>query len=566
MKHKQLLIAALPAAVTAAVILMNVFGENKADAMYAKAYQAAQTGDYSAAVGVLNDLQNTAPDYVPQYELAAQIYMDMGDADSARDWLQAGIETTGSKRLIQAANSFGVRNTPESILEGWNSAFGLQEEETLVQETETGLDVNFIVRYQGSSMKEPVQLQASSNEMTWTSSDPEIAQVDEYGLVTCDTSHTGEAEITGTMPNGEVTRCWVYVLDPEIYSGSPDEWTLGFEQYYFFPEGNLSIEPDSPVWASGEVSAQDILPRMAVGGEALSGGGAQGGTAESPQAVLSDLVDQNGNPLQPGGQPVVTPTPQPGQGGLKIDLGWKSIYFSGEYRIPDTLRYNGRSYAVTAADMAGAYSQEMDILSVPAGITDLGFGTQNPLSGHTGLEQILVDQGNPSYRSIDGILFSADGKTLLAYPASAPREEYTVPEGVTELGVGAFQSAKNLKSLTIPATVTKIDPSTCNFMTALETMTVNASLNDLLELDYLPQLKEMVLNGPVDRLYIRDCPNLERVVINGECSVIDLEYYQDDPTTPKIELNAPVENLNANYPVEVINPENAGRISEEALG
>ncbi len=52
-------------------------------------------------------------------------------------------------------------------------------------------------------------------------------------------------------------------------------------------------------------------------------------------------------------------------------------------------------------------------------------------------------------RMIDGVLFSADGKTLLAYPRGKTGE-YVVPDGVEKIAERAFYECKALQAITLP--------------------------------------------------------------------------------------------------------------------
>lgn len=54
---------------------------------------------------------------------------------------------------------------------------------------------------------------------------------------------------------------------------------------------------------------------------------------------------------------------------------------------------------------------------------------------------------------IGGVTFSADGKTLLEYPADCPAESYTVPDGVEVIGEAAFCGAEYLRRVTLPDSV-----------------------------------------------------------------------------------------------------------------
>lgn len=69
------------------------------------------------------------------------------------------------------------------------------------------------------------------------------------------------------------------------------------------------------------------------------------------------------------------------------------------------------------------------------------------------LDSIEVPGDHPTFRSIDGVLFSRDGKTLLRYPGlQADRADYVIPEGVEQVAPGAFEDSI-LDSLTIPGSL-----------------------------------------------------------------------------------------------------------------
>ena len=62
-------------------------------------------------------------------------------------------------------------------------------------------------------------------------------------------------------------------------------------------------------------------------------------------------------------------------------------------------------------------------------------------SGKYRMQNIIVDEDNQDYRSIDGVLFTKDGRTLLAFPC-ARTGTYIIPEETKEIGKGAFQRAE----------------------------------------------------------------------------------------------------------------------------
>lgn len=63
---------------------------------------------------------------------------------------------------------------------------------------------------------------------------------------------------------------------------------------------------------------------------------------------------------------------------------------------------------------------------------------------------------NLHYKSIDGVLYSGDGKSLLAYP-NAHGDTYEVPEGVTTIKKFAFKSCDSITTLILPSTIELIE-------------------------------------------------------------------------------------------------------------
>ena len=60
-----------------------------------------------------------------------------------------------------------------------------------------------------------------------------------------------------------------------------------------------------------------------------------------------------------------------------------------------------------------------------------------------------VPEDHPLYQAIDGVLFSKDGKTLLAYPNGRQDEHYDVPAGVEHIIRNAF-GTDYLKTISLP--------------------------------------------------------------------------------------------------------------------
>ena len=84
------------------------------------------------------------------------------------------------------------------------------------------------------------------------------------------------------------------------------------------------------------------------------------------------------------------------------------------------------------------------------GIGDAAFGDMPDC------QEILVSDKNPYYKSVDGVLYTKDGKVLLAYPAGKKDKVFRVPDGVTYIASGAFMKADHLTKVILPKSVDQI--------------------------------------------------------------------------------------------------------------
>ncbi len=91
-------------------------------------------------------------------------------------------------------------------------------------------------------------------------------------------------------------------------------------------------------------------------------------------------------------------------------------------------------------------------LSIAKSVTEIGTWSIDV----SDINEFQVESGNPSFKLIDGVLFSADGTTLIAYPCG--KEEvaaYTVPDGTKTISNGAFIGCK-IKELTFSDSVINV--------------------------------------------------------------------------------------------------------------
>ena len=114
-------------------------------------------------------------------------------------------------------------------------------------------------------------------------------------------------------------------------------------------------------------------------------------------------------------------------------------------------------YTVTAiADNAFENNQEIIRLTLPNSVATLGSGA---LSGCIRLTDIVLENNNPYFAFKDGVLFGKEGEDLtklIFYTAKNTATSYMIPDGITEVAVGAFYGNGYLKNVTIGKDVTVV--------------------------------------------------------------------------------------------------------------
>ncbi len=109
-------------------------------------------------------------------------------------------------------------------------------------------------------------------------------------------------------------------------------------------------------------------------------------------------------------------------------------------------------------------------LQLPASLASFDIS----MLGCENLQDLTVSEQNDLFTSIDGVLFSKDGATLLYYLPTRSDASYAIPEGTTEIAAQAFAGNGYLTSVTIPASVSYINTNAFNNCTQLSTVTFPA--------------------------------------------------------------------------------------------
>lgn len=206
----------------------------------------------------------------------------------------------------------------------------------------------------------------------------------------------------------------------------------------------------------------------------------QGSTFESNSRVIGDAAFRMCTELET----LLLP------GGL-VEIGESAFSKCGkikEISLPDTLKIIDSN--------AFAQCDTLTSVAIPASVTAI---RTNAFVSCMGLTSFSVSSESKNYKAIDGVLFSADGKTLIQYPVAKSNTVYIVPEGTQTVGDAAFSPSKKLTDIILPDSVKTIRPYAFHRCEVLSNINIPDGVTEIgsMALAYCPALEIIVLPDSV---------------------------------------------------------------------
>ena len=172
-------------------------------------------------------------------------------------------------------------------------------------------------------------------------------------------------------------------------------------------------------------------------------------------------------------------------------------------------------------------------MTIGNGVTSIGY---NAFSRCSGLTEISVGAANPLYKSVNGLLLTKDGKTLIR----GINGDVSIPDSVTNIGDGAFSNCSGLTNVTIPSSVTNIESSAFYNCSGLTSVTIPDSVTSIKSSAFsgcsgltsvkfdgnAPTMRGKVFNGVASSCcaYVRQSSSGWGVTIPGTWNDIAIEY------------------------------------------
>ena len=200
-------------------------------------------------------------------------------------------------------------------------------------------------------------------------------------------------------------------------------------------------------------------------------------------------------------------------------LVWVTADVTETFVIPATVRSMSRLAFSSCKKLTTIHIQTNG--KNPQESFNIGTLFNDNFSQCTSLRGIWVDADHPYYLSTDGVLFTRDGKRLLAVPPAFNQKNYVVPYNVQEIGGFSFSGCYKIETVTIPDGIATIELFAFMNCPSIKEITVGHGLTEIGEkaFYYCEALEKVTLPSTLvymDAWAMEGCSNLTELVLPKE--------------------------------------------------
>lgn len=208
---------------------------------------------------------------------------------------------------------------------------------------------------------------------------------------------------------------------------------------------------------------------------------------------------------------------------------------------------------------AFCYAENLITVSLPSTLTYIsGWAFYDNFT----LEEINVADANTAYKSNDGILFTEDEKTLVAYPMNKACEEYTIPASVTTIGEMAFVDCVAVDKVIVLDTVTTLADFAFGYSQIKEVEIGNGVMEIPYRCFQYSYVEKVVISDSVETISERafsTANHLNTLIIGSGIKTINEKSFNKTESLEIIHYNG----TQADWDAISINEENADLNSKE---
>ena len=168
---------------------------------------------------------------------------------------------------------------------------------------------------------------------------------------------------------------------------------------------------------------------------------------------------------------------------------------------------------------------EITSVEIPASVTSIASGDNAAFMYCTNLTAITVDPLNPTYSSLEGVLFDKQRTRLIECPAGK-HGSFTIPNSVTNMVFAAFLYCARLTNVVIGDGLLSIAPFAFQFCSSLNSITIGSNVRHIESgaFNSCTSLTNIIIGGRVETIGVgvfRGCPNLTSVTIGPSVSSLE---------------------------------------------